>query len=146
MTSKQVQTIKDYFEFCVDGKATERVGEYFAADALIHRPDCGTTLRGLEEFEAKLKSCVTERYESVKTTFQRVIETEGEVVVALTHKAENSNTWMGFDVSGKDVTWTSLTYFRFNNEGKIIEEIVERNELSMANQLGLHLDITKERN
>ncbi len=99
-----------------------------------------------EEFEAKLKSCVTERYESVKTTFQRVIETEGEVVVALTHKAENSNTWMGFDVSGKDVTWTSLTYFRFNNEGKIIEEIVERNELSMANQLGLHLDVTKERN
>ncbi len=41
MESKQVQTIRNYFKICVDGKATERVGEFFAEDALIHRPDCG---------------------------------------------------------------------------------------------------------
>lgn len=139
MTSKQVQTVKDYFRVCVDGKATERVGEFFAEDALIHRPDCGQTLKGLVEFEIKLKSCVTERYESLETSFQRIVEAGNQVVVALTHKAKNANTWMDFDVSGKDVTWTSLTYFRFNEEGKVIEEIVERNELSMANQLGLSM-------
>lgn len=137
MTSKQVQTVKDYFKHCVDGKATEIVGKYFAQDALIHRPDCGQTLVGLVEFEAKLKSCVTERYESIDTTFQRIVESGNEVVVALTHEAKNCNTWLGFDVSGKDVTWTSLTYFKFNNDGKIIEEIVERNELSMARKLDL---------
>ncbi|HDM8163894.1 TPA: ester cyclase [Vibrio harveyi] len=137
MESKQVQTIRNYFKICVDGKATERVGEFFAEDALIHRPDCGKTLKGLVEFEAKLKSCVTERYESLETSFQRIVEAEDQVVVALTHKAKNANTWMEFDVSGKDVTWTTLTYFRFNQEGKVIEEIVERNELSMATQLGL---------
>ncbi|MEZ9424723.1 ester cyclase [Vibrio lentus] len=139
MTSKQVQTVKDYFKFCVDGKETNRVGEFFAEDALIHRPDCGKTLRGLVQFEAKLKSCVTERYESVETSFQRIVEGGDQVVVALTHKAKNANTWMGFDVTGKDLTWTSLTYFRFNKEGKVIEEIVERNELSMATQLGLQV-------
>jgi len=139
MTSKQVQTVKDYFRVCVDGKATERVGEFFAEDALIHRPDCGQTLKGLVVFEIKLKSCVTERYESLETSFQRIVEAGNQVVVALTHKAKNANTWMDFDVSGKDVTWTSLTYFRFNEEGKVIEEIVERNELSMANQLGLSM-------
>lgn len=46
MESKQVQTIKNYFKICVDGKATEHVGEFFAEDALIHRPDCGKTLKG----------------------------------------------------------------------------------------------------
>ena len=61
MESKQVQTIRNYFMICVDGKATERVGEFFAEDAIIYRPDCGRTLKGLVEFEAKLKSCVTER-------------------------------------------------------------------------------------
>ncbi|MEZ9681890.1 ester cyclase [Vibrio splendidus] len=137
MTSKNVQTIKDYFKHCVDGKATELVSQYFDENALIHRPDCGQTLVGLVDFEAKLKSCVTERYESLETTFQRIVESGNEVVVALTHKAKNANTWLGFDVSGKDVTWTSLTYFKFNEEGKIIEEIVERNELSMARQLGV---------
>ena len=139
MTSKQVQTVKDYFTFCVDGKATDRVGEFFAEDALIHRPDCGNTLKGLIEFEAKLKSCVTERYESIETSFQRIVEAGDQVIVALTHSAKNANTWMDFDVSGKDLTWTSLTYFRFNEAGKIIEEIVERNELNMATQLGLKI-------
>ncbi|CAI8781771.1 hypothetical protein EMIT0P12_10943 [Pseudomonas sp. IT-P12] len=39
--------------------------------------------------------------------------------------------------NGKSLTWTALTYFRFNEEGKVIEEIVERNELFMAKQLGI---------
>ena len=37
---------------------------------------------------------------------------------------------------GKPVgPWTALTYFQFNPEGKVVEEIVERNELFMAKQL-----------
>ncbi len=28
MESKQVQTIRNYFKICVDGKATERVGNF----------------------------------------------------------------------------------------------------------------------
>lgn len=43
---------------------------------------------------------MTERYESVETTFQRIVESGNEVVVALTHKAKNSNTWLGFDGQG----------------------------------------------
>lgn len=82
---------------------------------------------------------MTERYESLETSFQRIVEAGDQVIVALTHRAKNANTWMDFDVSGKDLTWTSLTYFRFNEAGKIIEEIVERNELNMATQLGLKI-------
>ncbi|MDD0982049.1 hypothetical protein [Pseudomonas shahriarae] len=59
------------------------------------------------------------------------------VVVALMHHAKGSNIWHGFDVSGKDLSWSALTYFRFNAEGKVVEEIVERNELFMAKQLGI---------
>ena len=51
--------------------------------------------------------------------------------------AQRSNTWKGYDVTGKDLSWTSLTYFKFNSDGLIIEEIVERDELSMAQQLGI---------
>ena len=53
MTSKQVQTVKDYFKYCVDGKATELICKYFDVNALIYRPDCGQTLVDLVEFEAK---------------------------------------------------------------------------------------------
>lgn len=133
----KLATIKNYFAFCVDGKDVERVGEFFAENVMIHRPDCPEPLCGLDIFKKMLREHVTERYESITTTFQKVVVDDKQVVVALTHVAKGSNTWKGQDVTGKDVTWTSLTYFCFNNEGKVVEEIVERNELHMAKQLGL---------
>jgi len=84
-----------------------------------------------------LSANVLERYKTIKTTFSKEVVTDDVVVVALTHCATGSNTWHGFNVEGKSLTWTALTYFRFNNEGKVIEEIVERNELFMAKQLGI---------
>lgn len=129
--------INNYFMYCVDGKDVERVGEYFAEDVVVHRPDCSEPLKGLTLFKEMLREHVTDRYESIMTTFQKVVVDDDQVVVGLTHVAKGANTWKGHDVSGKNVTWTSLTYFRFNAEGKIIEEIVERNELNMAKQLGL---------
>ncbi|TVU59212.1 ester cyclase [Vibrio atlanticus] len=139
MESNQVKAIRNYFKFCVDGKNTERVGEFFHPDLKIHRPDCKEPISDLTNFECKLRECVTERYDSINTTFQKIVESGLEVVVALTHHAKNSNSWKGFDVSGLDVQWTSLTYFRFDDSGMIVEEIVERNELVMALQLGLEL-------
>lgn len=139
MESKQVKAIRGYFQHCVDGKQTHRVGEFFSEDAVIYRPDCKREIRGLSEFESMLKTHVTDRYESLETTFQKVVEDGLQVVVSLTHEAKGADQWKGFELGGENVTWTSLTYFRFNDKGKVVEEIVERNELNMALQLGLHL-------
>lgn len=132
-----LSVVKDYFKYCVDGKDVERVAEFFAEDVIVHRPDCAEPLVGITLFKKMLKEHVTDRYESISTTFQKIVMDEEQVVVALTHVAKGSNSWKGHDVSGKDLTWTSLTYFRFNAQGKVAEEIVERNELNMAKQLGL---------
>lgn len=132
-----LDVVKSYFKVCVDGKDVERVSEFFAEDVVIHRPDCAAPIVGIESFKAALRLNVTERYDAIHTTFYKEVVTSDTVVVALTHEAKGSNTWHGFDVTGKDVTWTALTYFRFGNDGKIVEEIVERNELAMARQLGI---------
>jgi ketosteroid isomerase-like protein len=134
---KNLETVKNYFANCVDGKAVDRVGEYFADDVIVHRPDVAEPIVGVEKFKHALRSNVTDRYETIKTAFSKEVVTEEVVVVALTHRATGSNVWHGFDVAGKSVTWTALTYFRFNPEGKVVEEIVERNELFMAKQLGI---------
>jgi len=139
ITDRNIQTVKDYFQFCVDGKETHRVKEFFSKDIVIHRPDCDQPIKDLNVFEQKLKECVTDRYEQLKTSFQKIIAANNEVVVALTHEAHNANTWNSYAVHGKNLTWTSLTYFKFDEKGLIIEEIVERNELHIAEQLGLHL-------
>ena len=135
--SHNLETVKQYFKFCVDGKDVERAEEFFADDVVVHRPDCSAPIVGVKRFKEALKLNVTDRYESIHTTFQKEIVVDDVVVVALMHQAKGSNTWHGFDVTGKDLAWTALTYFRFNAEGKIIEEIVERNELFMAKQLGI---------
>jgi SnoaL-like polyketide cyclase len=134
---KNLETVRNYFANCVDGKMVERVGEYFSADVVVHRPDVAEPIVGVEKFKDALRKNVTDRYETIKTTFTKEVVTEDVVVVALTHCATGSNVWHGFDVAGRDVTWTALTYFRFNLEGKVVEEIVERNELIMAKQLGI---------
>jgi hypothetical protein len=132
-----LETVKKYFNHCVDRKMVDRVGEYFADDVIVHRPDVREPIVGVEKFKDALRKNVTDRYETIVTTFSKEVVTDDVVVVALTHRATGSNVWHGFDVAGKDVTWTALTYFRFNSEGKVVEEIVERNELFMAKQLGI---------
>lgn len=92
-----IEVVKAYFKYCVDGKDVERVSEFFTEDVVIHRPDCPAPLVGLEVFKKGLRENVTDLYDSIVTTF------------------------------------------RFNNEGKVVEEIVERNELHMSHQLGLVL-------
>ncbi|APC18008.1 polyketide cyclase [Pseudomonas frederiksbergensis] len=135
--STNLETVKNYFKFCVDGKNVELVSDFFAEDVVVHRPDCVAPIVGLELFKSALRLNVTDRYDSIHTTFQKEVVAGDVVVVALTHQAKGSNTWHGFDVAGKDLSWTALTYFRFNDEGKVVEEIVERNELFMAKQLGI---------
>ncbi|MBO2960745.1 ester cyclase [Burkholderia pseudomallei] len=137
MIAKNLEVVRNYFKYCVDGKDTERVVEYFDADVIVHRPDCDAPIHGVENFKRALVENVTDRYQSIHTTFSKEIVADNVVVVHLTHVARGSNTWHGFDVHGKDVTWTALTYFRFNDAGKVVEEIVERNELFMAKQLGI---------
>ena len=132
MSAKNLETVNNYFKYCVDGKDVERVFEYFDANVIVHRPDCEAPIQGVENFKQALIENVIDRYDSIHTTFSKEIFTDNIVVVHLTHVARGSNTWHGFDVQGKDVTWTALTYFRFNDSGKVVEEIVERNELFMA--------------
>jgi len=137
MSVKNLDTVKNYFKYCVDGKDAERVSEYFDDNVVVHRPDCEAPIGGLENFKRALSANVLDRYQTIETTFSKEVVTDDVVVVALTHRATGSNTWHGFNVEGKSLTWTALTYFRFNEEGKVIEEIVERNELFMAKQLGI---------
>ena len=132
-----LDTVRSYFSICVDGKDVDRVGEFFDEHVVVYRPDAPAPIIGLESFKNALRVNVTDRYESIKTSINKEVVADQVVVVALKHEAKGSNVWHGFNVKGKNVTWTALTYFRFNEQGLVIEEIVERNELYMAKQLGI---------
>jgi len=50
MNVKNLDAVKSYFKYCVDGKDVERVSEYFDVDVVVHRPDCDAPIGGLENF------------------------------------------------------------------------------------------------
>jgi len=58
---RNLETVKNYFANCVDGKAVDRVGEYFADDVIVHRPDVAEPIVGVEKFKHALRSNVTDR-------------------------------------------------------------------------------------
>lgn len=50
--SNNVDTVINYFKYCVDGKDVERVSEYFSEDLCIFRPDCAEPITTLEQFKS----------------------------------------------------------------------------------------------
>ena len=81
--SNNLETVKKYFDHCVDGKMVDRVGEYFADDVIVHRPDVPEPIVGVEKFKDALRKNVTDRYETIVTTLSKEVVTDDVVVVAL---------------------------------------------------------------
>src|SRR6516164_6185181 len=56
-----------------------------ATRLIVHRPDVPEPIVGVEKFKDALRKNVTDRYETIVTTFSKEVVTDDVVVVALTH-------------------------------------------------------------
>lgn len=63
---------------------------------------------------------------------------EGDKVVARVQvKGTHSGEWLGVAPTNAEMTWTSSSITRFNEEGKMAERWVIEDELAMLEQLGI---------
>lgn len=53
-----------------------------------------------------------------------------------TGRETNQGTWWGVPGTGKVLTLTGVTFSRVNSEGKVVEEWIQGNELSVLLQIG----------
>ena len=129
-TNKAV--VKRYFVEVLDGGRRDVMAELFHAGAPQHFPSRDLT------FDPA--SAGSRAYQTMRTTLHHLLADGDYVVAHLTHVVSYSSpaafvTQLGsVDTSGRRVHWDAVAIFRMQ-AGKIAEEWVNRDELSILSQL-----------
>jgi steroid delta-isomerase-like uncharacterized protein len=139
--------VRRYFEEVLDKRKLDILDQIVATDCVIHRPEVGEPIRGLEAFRRTLER-ILEVYSEFKTTIHDLIAEEDRVACRLSHRAVNRSEWTSrlgtHPVAGKTVSWPAIAIFRIR-DGKIAEEWVSRDELGMLIDLGVFSSIEEKR-
>ncbi|HWO73804.1 MAG TPA: nuclear transport factor 2 family protein [Dehalococcoidia bacterium] len=129
------KVVRRYFEEVIDGGNRAAMAELFAPGAVQHFPGRDVRVEG----GAGGPSAASR---TMKTTLHNLLA-DGDLVAAhLTHDVSFApetrfQTRVGsFDVGGRSVRWDAMALFRLE-DGKIVEEWVNRDELAILDQLGV---------
>lgn len=131
--------VRRFFEECIDGGNSNLVPDLFAPNCVIHRPELGTPMTGVEAV-TKFVDGVAGLFSDVRTELHFILAEDDYVATRLTHSVVFKKDWVtrlgSQNVSGKPVDWAANVFFKFSGD-KIIEEWIERDELGMHDKLGL---------
>ena len=138
-TAPHKEIVRRYFGEVVDKGRVEILGDLFANDCVIHRPEMREPIVGLEAFKRFLGRFL-DGYREFATTVHDLIAEDDRVACRLSHRAVHRGDWTSrigrHAVAGRPVGWSAIVVFRFH-EGKIAEEWVCRDELGMLIVLGV---------
>ena len=135
--SAQEKIVLSYFHDVLDGDREDLIDGLFLSDCAIHRPE--GELKGIAALH-RMRVASRASFTTMSSPIHDIFEAGDRVVVRLTHKGAGRGPYrfrIGTrDITGKAVTWDAIVIFRFQN-GKIAEEWVEFDGLSLLQQLGL---------
>jgi predicted ester cyclase len=130
--------VRRYIDEVLDGKRTEVVYELFAPDCRVHFPHeteprvgCDVVFRSLAAARDNVATMVSH--------LEHIIA-EGDLVAVhlrhdVTYQADVPSRVGKLSAAGKSVSWVAQAFFRIQ-DGKIVEEWVQRDEAGILEQLG----------
>jgi predicted ester cyclase len=131
--------VQRFFEECIDGGNSKLVAELFAPNCVIYRPELDTPMIGVDAV-TKFVEGVADLFDEVRTELHLIFAEDDYVATRLSHNVVFKQDWVtrlgSHHVIGKPVDWAANVIFKFSGD-KIIEEWIERDELSMHYKLGL---------
>ena len=130
--------VRRYFDEVLDGRRTEVVYELFAPDCRVHFPHEAEPRVG-SDIVFRALSASRDRQASMVSHLEHLIA-EGDLVsVRLRHdvvfNADFPSRIGTLAAAGKTVSWVAHAFFRIQ-DGKIVEEWVQRDEAGILEQLG----------
>lgn len=136
MSEKENKAILNgYLEEVFNGKNLEAVDKYVAPNYIRHDPVSPPELRGPDGVK-QLVTMFFAAFPDIHFTVEGVIA-EGDLVVQrLTSHGTHQGEFMGVPPTGKSITVTAIEIFRIAT-GKIAEQWVEADYLSLMQQLGI---------
>jgi steroid delta-isomerase-like uncharacterized protein len=81
-------------------------------------------------------SMTTATFTTIESRVEDIIAEGDKVVIRWTYVSKHEGEYMGIPPTGKQITTTGISIDRFE-EGKIVEECIEMDELGMMQQLGV---------
>ncbi len=123
-------SIRRFYEQVVNAREIDLADELLSADFNDH----AAKEPGLEEFK-KLYNSMIDIFEGLHITVEDLIAEGDKVVAYVTTRAVQAGKFRGFPPSGKEVTFTGVDIFRFEN-GKVVERWAVRDFLGMLQQAG----------
>ena len=130
--------VRRYFDEVLDGKRTEVVYELFAPDCRVHFPP-ETEPRIGSDVVFRSLAASRDRQTGMVSHLEHIIAEGDLVAVHLRHdvvfNADFPSRVGTLPAAGKSVTWVAQAFFRIQ-DGKIVEEWVQRDEAGILEQLG----------
>jgi predicted ester cyclase len=130
--------VRRYFDEVLDGRRTEVVYELFAPDCRVHFPHETEPRVGSDVMFAALAAS-RDRQVGMVSHLEHIIAEGDLVAVRLRHDTTYSDdipSRVGtLSAAGKTISWVAHAFFRIQ-DGKIVEEWVQRDEAGILEQLG----------
>jgi steroid delta-isomerase-like uncharacterized protein len=111
------------------------IDRLFATDYILHYPGIPEGARGGDVIR-ELVSAYVAAFPDLRFTVTRLIAEADTVLVAWTAEGTHQGTLMGLEASGRRARWEGTSVLRVR-DGRIAEDWVLNDQLSMLQQLGL---------
>ena len=121
-------------EVVFNGRALDRIGEFFAEDVVDHTFPPGTP-QGLTSKRAQVEAFLT-AFSDLKIVYEDQVAEGDKVSGRLTLTGTHDGDMFGIPPTGKPVSVSGMDVLRFA-DGKIAEHWAVLDQLSMMQQLGL---------
>jgi predicted ester cyclase len=132
-----VQEHEDAIELAVErwNAHDDRYFELYEASAPIHGlpPQVPATVEGMKELFHQMWGA----FPDMRLDVLSMVAEGGAVAVHLRVAGTHEGEFLGAAPTGKGVEFTSMTFFRFGPQGKVVERWTRIDEVALLTQLGL---------
>ena len=128
-------TARRFIEEILDTGDWSTAGELFTPDVVMHHPTAPEPVRGLEAVQGFLDA-FRQGMPDLRLTVEDVAGTDDNVAARWSARGTHTAEMFGIPPTNRQINIHGISFFRFD-DGKIAEDWVEENTLSVLQQLGV---------
>ena len=129
-------TARSFIEDVLNTGDWSRAGELLSDDVVMYHPSAPEPIRGLGAVQGFL-SQFRDGMPDLRLTVDDVAGEDGRVAARWHAQGTHTNEMFGLPPTNKVIEIHGISFFRFDDSGKIAEDWVEENTLSVMQQLGV---------
>lgn len=129
-------TARRFIEEVLDTGDWSNADEILSADVVMHHPSAPEPIRGRDAVQGFLSQFRT-GMPDLRLTVEDIAGGDGSVAARWRAHGTHTNEMFGVPPTNRGIDIQGISFFRFDDSGKIVEDWVQENTLSVLQQLGV---------